>query len=758
MFRLRTVLIFGLLLGAVASAIAQTKQDVELKYEAFLEYEYEDSQRAKKQLDQGFELAHKINDVTLIAFGHKYLSWYYDDSYQYDKSLIHIDSSIHYFKLVNNTTELCNAFNLKGNLLSDKALLDSSLIYYSLALELATEIDDKSSMNKVLNNIGIVYTDQGNYLKAMDYFHQAIDLSKSINDQESLGDVYNNIGSLFSTIEDYEQAMEYHNLALVIREKSGDDVRLSSVYLNIGRIHLAKEESELALNFFQKSLTIDIAIEDLGGMAMNYNNIGLAYFYANQLDSSKKYFELALSIRAELDDPFGLVMSYNNLGDYSLKVKRYQAALDYCKKSYDLAKNNGLLYEQSFACNCLSIAFNETGQFEKAYKFLKEFVLLQEQLVSEKSRKELTKNEMQYVFHYQNLEDSLKRAEIQAQKDVLVAYQIKETELEREQAVAAKRSQLVLFTIVGLFLIIIAIILFNSYKKQKRKTELIHEKNEFIKHQKEEIDQSIEYARLIQHTALPSLPLEQIFPSSFLIFLPRDVVSGDFFWLEENEDQAFFAVADCTGHGIPGAFISMIGTILLNEIYNSKNLRAPNEILDELSRLVELTLLSRTGVHMKDGMDISFCSWDKKKNILHYAGANNPVWIVSKNNFLVHDVNGKRVEDLTPNLENGNNYLFEVKADKQPIGKFIDDKKKFNLHSIPLVSGDMVYIFSDGYPDQFGGESGKKFKYKPFKNQFLGISNQPAKQQEIALLKCLKDWKGDHEQIDDICIIGVQIG
>lgn len=736
---------------------AQTIVDVEAKYETFLEYEFDDVKKAKKAVDDGLELARELNDLSLIGFGHKYLSWFYDDAYQYDKSLKHIDSSIFYFKQVDDKEELSNAYNLKGNLLSDKALLDSSLIYYSMSLELAKELNDQSSINKVLNNIGLVYTDQGNYIKAMDYFHQSIDLCKAINDQESLGDAYNNIGSLFSNIEDFEQAMHYHTMALTIREKSDDKVRLSSVYLNIGRIHLAKNEFEQSLSFFNKSLAIDLILDDLGGVALNYNNIGLAYFFDEQLDSAKKYLDLALEIRRELDDPFGLVMSYTNLGDYAIRVKNYKSAIQYCTKGYQLSASNGLPYEQTLSCNCLSIAYGESGQYALAYKFLKEYIALQELIVSDKNRKELTKNEMQYVFHYQNLEDSLKRAEIQAQKDVMVAYQIKESDLEREQAVAAKRNQLVLFLMVGLFLIIIAIILYNSYKKQKRKTELIHEKNEFIKHQKEEIDQSIEYARLIQHTALPSLPLEQIFPSSFLIFLPRDVVSGDFFWLEENEDYAFFAVADCTGHGIPGAFISMIGTILLNEIYNSKKLRAPNEILDELNRLVELTLLSRTGIHMKDGMDIAFCSWDKKKNILHYAGANNPVWIISNNSHLSHQINRLKVDDLTPNMESGEKYLFEIKADKQPIGKYTEDRKSFKLHSISLSKNDSVYIFSDGYPDQFGGESGKKFKYKPFKKLFLDMADKLPAEQEKLLLDNLKSWQGNHEQIDDICIIGVRV-
>ena len=737
--------------------MAQSQEKVEAYYSEFLDYEFEDRKKAKKALDAGLEAARKIQDMSLIAFGHKYLSWYYDDSFEHSKSLTHIDSTIYYFKQINDKVELGNALNLKGNVLSDIALLDSSLIFYQLALDIANETNDLESRNKVLNNIALVHTDQGEYLKAMNYFHESINICKELNDQESLGDAYNNIGSLFSQFEDYERAMEYHKLALAIRLQSDDIVRLSSVYANIGRIHLAKKEYDLALEFTKKSLAIDLELNDLAGIALNYNNMALSYFYSSKLDSAKKYFDLSLSLRKELNDPFGMVMSYNNLGEYYNLKENYAEAIDNCRKAYQLTIENNLLYERTSSCNCLSVAYAKTSKHLLAYKYLKEFVELQNFLVSEKNQKELIKNEMQYVFHYQNLEDSLKRAEIQAKKDIETSIKIKTSELEKEQAISAKRNQLLLFSMLGFFLVTIAIILLYSIKKQKRKTELIRQKNEFIKHQKDEIDQSIEYARLIQHTALPSIELKQLFSSSFLVFLPRDIVSGDFYWLEENDDHSFFSVADCTGHGIPGAFISMIGTILLNEIYNSKQLKAPNEMLDELNRLVQLTLFGRSGIQMKDGMDIAFCRWDKQTKTLHFSGANNPLWVISKAGSIAHEINGEKTNNILPNIEQKGINLFEIKADKQPVGKYNDDPKNFSLHSLKLLEGDMIYLFTDGYADQFGGEFGKKFKYKPFKQLLLSISQNDSDSQEVELINHLKQWQGHHEQIDDICIMGVRV-
>ncbi len=756
--RLNSTLLFSvLLLWSMSAALCQSSKEVEALYDSFLELEFEDSDLAKSKLDEGLSMARKLQDKSLIAFGHKYTAWYYDDVFEDELSMLHVDSSIHYFTLAGDKEELGNAYNFKGNLLSDIALLDSSLVFYFKALDIATEMNDYDGMNKVSNNIGLVYADLGEYLTAIDYFHQSIDLSKSQKDDESLGDVYNNIGSLFTSIEDYEQAMTYHKMALEIREKSDDPVRLSSVLLNIGRIHLTLAEYEMARSYFNQSLTIDEGLEDLEGIALNYNNIGLTYFLDDQLDSAKKYYDLSLAYRLELDDPFGLVMSYNNLGEYYNKIKDYKKAITHCKKAYDIASESKMPYEKVVSCNCLSIAYDKTGQINLAYQYLKEYLELEEFLSTEKNQKELTKNEMQYVFHYQNLEDSLRRAELQSQKDAAVALQIKQSELEREQALSEKRNQLFLFVLVGLFLIALAAILFNGYKKQKRKTQLIHEKNEFIRHQKSEIDQSIEYARLIQQTSLPSLELTHLFKSAFLFYQPRDGVSGDFYWLEDTEEHSFFAVADCTGHGIPGAFISMMGTILLNEIYNSKLLREPNEILDELNRLVELTLLGREGKQMKDGMDIAFCRLDKKEKVLHFSGANNPLWIISEKDTLTDSKNGMAQDPVQANLSLGTKNLFEIKADKQPIGKYADVQKKFTKHSLSLSENDEIYIFTDGFPDQFGGPEGKKYKYKPFKQFLLSLAQKSASDQYKNMSQEFESWKGDLEQIDDVCIIGVRL-
>jgi serine phosphatase RsbU (regulator of sigma subunit)/Tfp pilus assembly protein PilF len=729
------------------NSISQNNETVLSHYDRFLDLEFNDPDAAFSSLQKGLNEAILIGDNNLIGIGYKYTSWYYQDIENLSEALRFSDSSIVYAEKAQDEFEMVNTYNQKGNLLSDMALLDSSLIYYNQALNIAKANNDQAGIAKVANNLGLVYMDQGDYLEAIDNFHLSIQKSEEIDDQESVGDAYNNLGTLFTQFEDYEQALFYHQKAYEIRKDGDDPLRLSSVVLNIGRIYLTQNQLDSARSCFFQSLAIDQDIDDKYGIALNYNNIGLSYFLDENLDSALFYYNASLEMRIALDDPFGMALSYNNLGDFYYEIKDYSRSVDNCMKAYVITTIKDLPYEKQSACDCLYRAYEKKGDINQAFKFLKESIDLQGQLISESNTKELTKKEMEFVFHFKELEDSLKQAEILAQKE----FQIKSAELEKERVSSEKRSQLWLFSVIGFFLAVIGGIIYVQLRRQRKKNQIIKEKNAFIKAQKHEIDQSISYAQKIQDTSLPSKELTNLFSDSFLIYLPRDIVSGDFYWLENNEEYTYFAVADCTGHGIPGAFISMIGTILLNEIHNSKKILDPGEILDELNRLIQLTLLSRTGKQMKDGMDISFCRLDKKTMQLQFAGANNPVWIISKSETLV--VNGT---ELAPDLQ-GTSNLFEVKADKQPIGKYIGEDRSFNSHTIQLQGNDQIYLFTDGYADQFGGERGKKFKYKPFKQLLVDTAHLNCEDQRLELTKTFDNWKGDYDQIDDVTVMGVRV-
>lgn len=259
-----------------------------------------------------------------------------------------------------------------------------------------------------------------------------------------------------------------------------------------------------------------------------------------------------------------------------------------------------------------------------------------------------------------------------------------------------------------------------------------------------EIIDSINYAKRIQDALIPTPSLlKKIVPHSFCVFLPKDIVSGDFYWATEvtttksdslNEKIVLFSVADCTGHGVSGAFVSIIGLKILNQSIKEKEVNSPADALNYLNNEMYNTINSHTekDAIIRDGMDISICSINYTTLKMEYAGANNPVYIIR------------------------NQELIEMKADKQPIGAYVNNQP-FTNKNFQLEKEDVIYVFSDGYADQFGGEANKKFNYKRFKELLIEISILPISEQKDVLLTTFNTWKGEYEQLDDVCVIGVRI-
>jgi len=273
--------------------------------------------------------------------------------------------------------------------------------------------------------------------------------------------------------------------------------------------------------------------------------------------------------------------------------------------------------------------------------------------------------------------------------------------------------------------------------------ELAH-KNDIIEEKNKDITDSINYAKKIQEAILPPLELkEKLFPESFILFQPRDIVSGDFYWFTEKNGKKLIAACDCTGHGVPGAFMSMIGNAFLNQIVNEKGCTKPSEILNQLRDLIIAALKQKgSSGENQDGMDISLLMVDEKNGVVEYAGANNPLWVV-KNEKTEEGV-------LVPTMT-------ETKADKQPIGIYSGHAAPFTNHEFKLNKGDSFYLFTDGFADQMGGTTGKKFKYKTFKDLVLTTHEKPSKEQEEVFRKTLKEWKGVFDQTDDILVIRVMV-
>lgn len=281
----------------------------------------------------------------------------------------------------------------------------------------------------------------------------------------------------------------------------------------------------------------------------------------------------------------------------------------------------------------------------------------------------------------------------------------------------------------------------------KERTAVIEEKSTELAHKNKEIIDSITYAKRIQEAILPpDQVVKKEIPNSFILYIPKDIVAGDFYWMEPMESRVMIAAADCTGHGVPGAMVSVVCHGALNRSVREFGLLRPSQILDQTALIVDETF-EKSQQEVKDGMDISLCSLDRNSSTIEWAGANNPLWIISK-----HD-NSELGE---PNIVVDDLKLYEIKADKQPIGRY-PNRQLYSNHEYKLNEGDVIFLFSDGYPDQFGGPKGKKYKSKTFKKFLLSIQDHSIDEQEKLIHYEFHHWRGEHEQVDDVCVIGIRI-
>jgi len=345
-------------------------------------------------------------------------------------------------------------------------------------------------------------------------------------------------------------------------------------------------------------------------------------------------------------------------------------------------------------------------------------------------------------------------AEREKQKALEAVEHQKDLAVEKEEK--EKQRVLTYSASIGMVLVIFFLIfVFNRLKITRKQKEAIDEQKQVIEKTHEqleehhkEISDSINYAKSLQKAILPSK--EELYKElidGFVLFQPKNVVSGDFYWMEKLGDQVFFAVADCTGHGVPGAMVSVVCSNALDRAVHEFGHLDTGKILDKATDIV-IERFEKSGEEVRDGMDIAICALNRKTNELQYSGANNPLWIIREND-------GKQ-QFSDKDIYTENKYFVEVKASSQPVGKY-ERRKPFEATTLKLNKGDVLYVFTDGFADQFGGKKGKKFKYKPFKKLLFDIVDLPMGDQKNVIFKTFNDWKGDLEQIDDVCIIGVKI-
>ena len=594
--------------------------------------------------------------------------------------------------------------------------IDSALHYANKAYDLANANKDPFLKCKTTLRLGIVYQNITNYKKATQLYKEGLRLAEQLNNKKLLAQAYNCFGNLFGLQKQLDQASEYFKKALVLSKELNDVRKVSVILSNLANIEYSKayvsnnyKKCNLA---YQEAYDWAIAAKDTEQIVSVVGNWGMSYSDEGNFKLSVEKISYAIAMAEKANKKSDLISLYHYLGRTYSFMKEFSKSLAAYTKSLDLAFEFKDTDFQSENYYCLAELNYSTGNYKEAYDYFEKYKTTEDTISSKAVINELNSIKVQY--------DTEKKQ--------------KEIELLKVNANKDKIMKTSLF-VGSLFLLALAFLLFNRYKLKSKTNNILEKQNSIISEKNKDISDSINYAKKIQDAILPSLSeIKKVFPDSFILSIPKDVVSGDFYWFSENADYKLFVVADCTGHGVPGAFMSMIGNTLLNNIVNERKNYIPNIILNELRNGIISSLKQGEGSPNKDGMDISLICINKTTHVLQAACANNPIWIVK------HDKS-----------------IIEIKADKQPIGYTFANQVDFTLKTVELEKGDIVYQFTDGYADQFGGEKGKKYKYNKLKETLLEMNNQPLNQQGDILKNTFITWKGDLAQIDDVLVSGIKI-
>lgn len=632
-------------------------------------------------------------------------------------------SEINSFKLT-----MAAAYNNISYVYGNYGDINKQLEVLLIGLKIRENIDDDKGLAATLNNIGYSYKVLGDIKKAIECYDKSLKIKERIGDKKGASSTYLNMGSIYESQGEIDNALALYFKALAIQEEL-KDMRIKAIALNnIAYVYFQKKNYEKSFEYNFKSLQIRNEINDSKGIANSLHNIGLAYKETGKLDSALKYYMLSLHMKEEQRDSFSLPASYTNIGYLYFKKNNFQKAKTFGLKSLEIAKSTRVIHNIKEAAMLLQKIYKEEKNFKEAYKLLSLYYEIRDSIINQENKKAAIKQNLQYEYNKKLATDSIAFAKENEIKEIEIAKQKSELEAKRNQ-------QFALFG--GLFLVLLfSGFIYNRFKLSQKQKQIIEIQKNEVEEKSKEITDSITYAKRIQEAILPSREsLNETLKNGFILYKPKDIVAGDFYWMEKsmvkNNEIILFAAADCTGHGVPGALVSVVCNNALNRSVREFGLTLPGEILDKTRDLV-VQEFSKSGEEVKDGMDISLCSISFKENSLRWAGANNPAWIIRDGNII------------------------EIKPNKQPIGKS-ENRQPFTTHQLQVQKGDTIYIFTDGFADQFGGEKGKKFKSSQLKDFLISIQQKEMNEQKLALEECFHLWKGSLEQVDDVCVIGVRV-
>jgi serine phosphatase RsbU (regulator of sigma subunit)/tetratricopeptide (TPR) repeat protein len=621
---------------------------------------------------------------------------------------------------INYPRGVAASFIRKGRIMEKIGDFDEARNMYDSALSIYEQnhLDKRYAMLCI--NMGNTYYTQGDYKNAVLWNQKAADGCEQLKDYSGQAQATLNFGNVFYSQMKYQQAIDYYLASLKLCEQIHDSITIGSLYNNLGAVYFDQKKFPEAQHYFEQSLVVRQNINDDEGIASSICNLAELWHGMGDLKKSLDYYQQAQTAFENVPDMVSAADNSIKSAVVVYEMGDHAKAITMALNGLSLATQYGDLPTQKEACDQLSKFYSGQNDFHNAFLYLQRYTKIQDSLMGETTIRQLT--EMQTKFETVKKE---KENEKLKKNEALKDKQIEEKDNQRR----------LLFAGIG-FVLVLVVVMIIAYVNKRRSNITLANKNALIESQKQEITDSITYARRIQQAILPPVEsLKKHFPESAVLYLPKAIVSGDFWWLHDHGNELMIAVGDCTGHGVPGAFMSMLGVDKLTAL--AADIHSPDKLLAQLNRSVKSTLhlaTENSSVAVRDGMDIALISISSDRKKIRFSSANRPLWI----------------------CRSGKEWL-EFKPTKAAIGGHTSDEQEFELHELNLQPNDRIYLFTDGFADQFGGDEGKKIMTRRFRDWLNEIQQLSMEKQRDELQFRFERWKGTTEQVDDVLLIGIRV-
>lgn len=652
-----------------------------------------------------------------------------------DLSITYAQKSFAFFKDSRNQRAEANSLIIMNYFLKSK--FDSCIQIGNRVKADVMQSQSVLSQLELLLCVGRSYDLMGNRKKAIELSLQGAEIAKKHGKVIKLAELYINLSSIYKG-EDEINSKKYalQSLKVLVGLKNFENSKVvNASYLIIGNVYYDAHKIDSATYYYNLCMKSSERTKDRTTYLSAIGNLGNVAYEEKQYSKALEYNLLTLHEYRKMGIKTEIAVSYGSLADIYKDIKDYKKAIKYYDSALKVTEQIHSADDFIYNYKGLSETYEMMGNEKEALKYYKLYRAWNDSVNNNQSSKKINEIELDYKYKAEQREKDL----IQKSKDIITQEKIKQQTYIIWAAVLG-----------GLCLVIFLGFTVKSNVERKKTNKQLHQFNEEISEQKNiieeknnEITDSITYASRIQQGVIPDEEeLQKLLPQHFVFFRPRDIVSGDFYWASKvksktNPDskRTVVAVVDCTGHGVPGAFMSLVGNTLLNQTIGRSAIETPAQALDYINAQLPKTIKSKlsTGT-IKDGMEVAMCDFHFDTLTMYFAGANSNIYLVRNGEIQIY------------------------KGDKQPIGESLSGTiVKYSNQVISLQKNDCVYLISDGYADQFGGEKGKKFKYKPLENLFCTIAEKDVNEQREILAKAFDNWKSHHEQVDDVLIMGIKI-